>query len=321
MWVAINILTVIAFFSCTFWILRIKYQRDIAPSKKHPQGQLVAEMWQETGTRPKKLVPIKANGMEVSVKTEHTTPSRYFFNKDAVGTCLYPTQPLFPFKFLQVEAKLVSWVENCPVPINPKVTTHYSRTSTSLICPVCSHVLDRSNVSDYVKAIFNRKPTIESEPVGDQTGKANSAIDASTDAGTAVKESIISASSKKKTANKTIATDDSQIIPDRVVLHCPNCANESNMVLWLDNNSTVEEQNLDFENIMTAEGFAMLQDTDGLALGQSVNEEGGEELRLARENKLNKRYIYGLLIAAALGAIGAAVFAYQAFTKISEMGG
>lgn len=260
MWTAINILFVITFFSCLFWVLRYKYHRDIQPSKKFPQGRMIAEFWQETGQRPKKLVPIKANGMEIEAPTEHSKGSRYFFTKSAIGRTKYPTQPLFPFSWLQVDVDICSWVENCPIPINPKVITKSVRGIMLAVCPKCQHEIKPGDIIKHCAV-----------------GKSD------------------------------------------IYVICPECKTREVLAQWLDHVGFNEETNLEIENIMTAEGFAMIQDTDQLALGQAVNEEGAQELAIARANRLNKQHIYILLIVCALAAIGAAVFAYQAYTTIASL--
>jgi hypothetical protein len=313
MWIFINIMIVITFFSTLFWILRIKYQKDLAPSKKFPQGRMIAEIWQGTGSRPRKLVPLKANGFEVQVATEHDNPSRYFFSKEAVGSCKYPAQPLFPFSFLQADAKLVSWVENCPIPINPKVVASYNKIETSFVCPNCQHKIDKSELLGTAKAVFTRDAI--ADQIADESEENNTAD--SDDKTTKSDKSDKVTKSKKKLTVAGLTTNG----PIQVVVTCPECRHESNIVSFMEDHSIVEEQNLEYESMMTSEGFAMLQDTDGLALGQTVNEEGGEELRLARDNRLNKNYLYGLMIVAALGAIGAAIFAYQSYTAVVGMGG
>lgn len=115
---ALDISIIIAIISGLFWILRIKYAHDVAPSKKHPQGMLLAEWWKEDGRRPKDLCEIATNGWEIKAPSGHRCP-RYFFLKSAKGTAKYPPNPLLPFSFLQVDVPTVSWRENDPEAIDP----------------------------------------------------------------------------------------------------------------------------------------------------------------------------------------------------------
>lgn len=123
--IALDIAIPIAAISAFFWILRIKYEYDVKASKKHPQGRMIAEFWKEDGRRPKFLVDIATNGWEVKAPEgqAHRCP-RYFFLKSSVGKTKYPTQPLLPFSFLQVDAPIVSWIENCPEAIDPTKDGH-----------------------------------------------------------------------------------------------------------------------------------------------------------------------------------------------------
>jgi hypothetical protein len=122
---AVDILAPIAVISVLFLVLRNKYEYDVKASKKHPQGRLIAEFWKEDGRRPKFLVDIATNGWEIKAPEGqgHRCP-RYFFLKSAVGKTRYPTQPLLPFSFLQVDAPIVSWIENCPEAIDPTKDGH-----------------------------------------------------------------------------------------------------------------------------------------------------------------------------------------------------
>jgi hypothetical protein len=99
--------------------LRWYYARQIAPSKKCPQGKIVAEFWTETGDRYRELCEKRTNGWEIKAPRGHKNP-RYFFYKKAMGRTKYPLQPLLPFSFVQVDAAIVSWYENDPEPIDPK---------------------------------------------------------------------------------------------------------------------------------------------------------------------------------------------------------
>ena len=108
--------------------LRWKYMRDVAPSPKHPHGKMIAEFLPEVGPRYRQLVEILANGNEIKVPAGHKSP-RYFFNKSAQGTAKYPTQPLLPISWVQVDAPIVSWYKDCPEPI-PAALSAYSEKPT-----------------------------------------------------------------------------------------------------------------------------------------------------------------------------------------------
>lgn len=113
--IGIGILGIWAFF------MRWKYERDIRPSKKYPNGQLVCEYWPETGYRYKRLLPIENNGIEVKAPKGHTLP-RYFFNREYISHIRYPDSPILGLTIMQVPAPSVLWPENNPEPVNPYAT-------------------------------------------------------------------------------------------------------------------------------------------------------------------------------------------------------
>jgi hypothetical protein len=105
-------------FTTWVWFMRKKYTNMIAPSKKHPYGQIVAEFWPESGRRAHLLLPIEANGFEVRMENKHECP-RYFFNKEAQFTTQWPLDTFFRMLGISVDAPIVSWPLNCPEPISP----------------------------------------------------------------------------------------------------------------------------------------------------------------------------------------------------------
>jgi len=117
--VIFDIAVVVAVAFGGLFAIRWKYQRDVLPSKKYPQGRMVAEFWTELGPRYRKLCEIRTNGWEIEVPAGHVAP-RYFFDKASMGMTKYPLQPLIPFRFVQIDVPIVSWYENDPNPINPK---------------------------------------------------------------------------------------------------------------------------------------------------------------------------------------------------------
>jgi hypothetical protein len=114
---ALDIFIAIAFFSVLALVIQRKFRDDLKPSKKHPQGQLIAEFWEEHGGRQHFLVEIQANGHEIKSPFKNENP-RYFFTQSSVHTTRYPQW--MPFSQLQTDAKIVSWVRNNPEPIDPK---------------------------------------------------------------------------------------------------------------------------------------------------------------------------------------------------------
>jgi hypothetical protein len=112
-----NIALILAFFSISAWILRLKNQKDIAPSAKHPQGQMVMEIWTVAGPRVRFLRPILPGGYEVLPPKGSEEDLRYFYTKSAVGSSKYPSW--MPFDALRVDAPTASWYENCSVAIDP----------------------------------------------------------------------------------------------------------------------------------------------------------------------------------------------------------
>jgi hypothetical protein len=283
MWTALNILIALTFFLGFFWVLRWRYMRDILPSKKYPQGRMLAEFWQETGQRPKVLVPIKANGKEIVAPTSHKKGSRYFLTRTAIGKTRYPSQPLLPFSFLQVEADICSWMEDCPIPINPRTQTESELVTTTAICPRCSHEYTIEELSSLLVATGEG---VIQTPEAENTGADD--------------------------VNSVVVVETGE-----VEARCSVCGEKSPITKWLNPYSLLESANQAVVSTMTAEGFAMLQDTDAVAFGQTINEQGAEELSIARANRLNKKYVYGLLIAAALAGVAAAIFAYQVYAQLA----
>jgi hypothetical protein len=82
------------------------------------KGCLLAEFWQETGRRYKKIRPIEANGIEIKAPNGHRCP-RYFFSRETVGHTKYPESPFLGLTILQHDVPIVSWAEDNPEPIMP----------------------------------------------------------------------------------------------------------------------------------------------------------------------------------------------------------
>ena len=117
--VIFNIAIAVSVILAGLFAIRWKYQRDVLPSRKHPQGRMVAEFWTELGPRYRDLCEIQTNGWEIKAPSGHDCP-RYFFDKPSMGMTKYPLQPVIPFRFVQIDVPIVSWYENDPEPINPK---------------------------------------------------------------------------------------------------------------------------------------------------------------------------------------------------------
>lgn len=121
-----NISVSVAVFLGFIFFLRWKYQKDVSPDKKHPLGKIMAEFWTTAGPRVRYPVWIKPSGNEIDLpmaaKSEGgpDVSPRYFFTKSSMGWTKYPLQPLLPFKFVQVDIPIVSWIEDCQDPIDPK---------------------------------------------------------------------------------------------------------------------------------------------------------------------------------------------------------
>jgi len=207
------------------FILRWKYQRDVSPSKSHPHGRILAEFLPEAGSRHRVLVDVMANGIEIKAPAGHKQP-RYFFDKSAMGIAKYPTQPLLPLAWIQIDTPIVSWYKDCPEPIPAALSAYTDKDKADKI---------KSSTGKKTGIVFMRP--------------------------------------------KTIAT---------------------------------------------AEMLDLVRDTDSLALAGAVNEEMAktqEELAKALSSRLDKRYVYIGLIAAAVGGIAAAIFAFQSFDMISRLVG
>jgi hypothetical protein len=112
-----NIALIAAFVFGTFFFMRRKYEKDIAPSAKHPQGQMVVEIWTVAGPRARFLRPIMPGGFEVEPPKGSEEDLRYFYTKSAVGSTKYPSW--VPFDFLRASAPVASWYENHSVAIDP----------------------------------------------------------------------------------------------------------------------------------------------------------------------------------------------------------
>ena len=103
----------------TLMVLRWYYARELQPSKKHPNGMMVAEFWTEAGPRIHELCEIQPNGWEIRRAAGKKNP-RYFFHKEDKGSILWPLNPLLPFDFVRTRTDVVSFYENEPEAINPK---------------------------------------------------------------------------------------------------------------------------------------------------------------------------------------------------------
>jgi hypothetical protein len=103
----------------TLMVLRWYYAKQLAPSKQHPNGMIVAEFWTEAGPRVHELCEIQANGWELRREAGKKNP-RYFFHKEDKGSIMWPLNPLIPFDFVRTRADVVSFYENEPEAINPK---------------------------------------------------------------------------------------------------------------------------------------------------------------------------------------------------------
>lgn len=125
----IDIVIAAGVFAIWVWFMRQKYANMIAPSKKHPYGQIVAEFWPESGRREYQLLPVEANGLEVRAPANHRCP-RYFFNKQATFTTKYPMDMFFRSLGISVDAPIVSWPLNCPEPISPYSVNNPVATAT-----------------------------------------------------------------------------------------------------------------------------------------------------------------------------------------------
>jgi hypothetical protein len=94
------------------------------------KGSLLAEFWQETGRRYKKIRPIESNGIEIKAPNGHRCP-RYFFSRETVGHTMYPESPFLGITLLQHDVPIVSWAEDNPEPICPH--EHPAVATSSLI--------------------------------------------------------------------------------------------------------------------------------------------------------------------------------------------
>ena len=103
----------------TLMVLRWYYAKQMAPSKAHPNGRIVAEFWTEAGPRIHEACDIQANGWEIRRAAGKKNP-RYFFHKEDKGSILWPLNPIIPFDFVRTRTDVVSFYENEPEAINPK---------------------------------------------------------------------------------------------------------------------------------------------------------------------------------------------------------
>jgi len=118
MWVIVA-LTFVSFFTIMGWVIRLRNQKVIAPSKKNPDGRMIMEIWTTGGDRHGYLVSKKAGGYEVEPPDGLNRELRYFYSKSAVGRTKYPTW--MPFDFLRVESQIASWWENHSAAIDPEI--------------------------------------------------------------------------------------------------------------------------------------------------------------------------------------------------------
>ncbi|MDG6912633.1 MAG: hypothetical protein JRN35_06070 [Nitrososphaerota archaeon] len=116
-WVlSIGIIFVLAFL---IWTKR-HYEHVTDPSKKHPNGQIVMEVWKTTGPRERQLVDLKPNGMEIVppfTEKGRKQKLQYFFSRSAKGWTRWPDW--MPFQWLKARVPIVSWWENQSVAIDP----------------------------------------------------------------------------------------------------------------------------------------------------------------------------------------------------------
>ena len=118
MWV-INGLVFISFFTILAWVIRLRNQHIVAPSKKHPDGRMIMEIWTTAGDRYRYLVAKKPGGYEVDPPKGLRENLRYFYTKSAVGRTKFPQW--MPFDFLRVDAQIASWWEHHAVAIDPEI--------------------------------------------------------------------------------------------------------------------------------------------------------------------------------------------------------
>jgi hypothetical protein len=122
----IGVSCAIAIFSLIAIFIRIHYQRMVEPTKKHPQGQILAEFRQLVGPPLYMIRPVKANGMEIVPPPGEEEKLRYFFTMGAVVHVKYPAW--MPFDFMRVEVRRISWHQNHAMAIDPVLS----------VCPECS---------------------------------------------------------------------------------------------------------------------------------------------------------------------------------------
>lgn len=117
-----------------------------ARNEKLVRGCIWAEFWPEAGRKWRKLCPILPNGIEITnedskslrekykkyqsfinaptTEKGHVVPC-YFFNKESEYPDMYPANPLFNLKILQVPVSTVAFYVRSPEPINPKAIKPY----------------------------------------------------------------------------------------------------------------------------------------------------------------------------------------------------
>lgn len=115
----VDIIIAWSVFQTWIWLMRKRYRKMIAPSEKHPHGQMVCEWWPESGRRAHRLLPIEPNGFEVRAPNKKHKCQRYFFNKQAQYSTQWPLDSFFQALGISVDAPIVSWAMNNPEPINP----------------------------------------------------------------------------------------------------------------------------------------------------------------------------------------------------------
>lgn len=113
----IGILAAVAVFSIIAIVIRIHYQHQTEPSKKHPQGQILAEFRQLVGPPNYIMRPVKPNGWEIEPPPGEEEKLRYFFTPGSIVHVKYPAW--MPFDFMRVEVRRISWHQNHAMAIDP----------------------------------------------------------------------------------------------------------------------------------------------------------------------------------------------------------
>jgi hypothetical protein len=89
-------------------------------NEKFMKNRIIAEFWKEKGGRIRIPLPIEPNGIEVKCPQELHPDicPRYIFDHNDIDPCKYPENAAIGFT--RCDARIVSWFENNPEPINRK---------------------------------------------------------------------------------------------------------------------------------------------------------------------------------------------------------